>query len=112
MHGLAYDALIGFGGCDKTLPGVIMGMVRCNVPSIFIYGGSSLPGLHKGKTLTALDSCEAVGAFMTGDIDKQELEAIEARVSADHRRLRGPVHRQYDGDGVSRRWASPCPMSR
>jgi dihydroxy-acid dehydratase len=77
MHGLAYDALIGFGGCDKTLPGVIMGMVRCNVPSIFIYGGSALPGLHKGKTLTALDSYEAVGAFMTGDIDKQELEAIE-----------------------------------
>ena len=44
VHGLAYDALIGFGGCDKTLPGVMMGMIRCNVPSIFIYGGSALPG--------------------------------------------------------------------
>jgi dihydroxy-acid dehydratase len=77
VQGLAYDALIGFGGCDKTLPGVIMGMVRCNVPSIFIYGGSSLPGKHNGKTLTALDSYEAVGAFMTGDIDAAELEAIE-----------------------------------
>jgi len=43
VHGLAYDALIGFGGCDKTLPGVMMGMIRCNVPSIFIYGGSALP---------------------------------------------------------------------
>src|SRR5436309_592516 len=63
VHGLAYDALIGFGGCDKTLPGVMMGMVRCNVPSIFIYGGSALPGKFAGKTLTVLDSYEAVGGF-------------------------------------------------
>src|SRR5580704_14150208 len=60
VHGLAYDALIGFGGCDKTLPGVMMGMIRCNVPSIFIYGGSALPGRFQGKTLTVLDSYEAV----------------------------------------------------
>src|SRR6476659_9083057 len=70
VHGLAYDALIGYGGCDKTLPGVMMGMVRCNVPSIFIYGGSSLPGRFEGKTLTVLDSYEAVGSFMTGEIDE------------------------------------------
>ena len=69
VHGLAYDALIGFGGCDKTLPGVMMGMVRCNVPSIFIYGGSALPGRFKGKTLTVLDSYEAVGGFMTAGCD-------------------------------------------
>ena len=69
VHGLAYDALIGFGGCDKTLPGVMMGMIRCNVPSIFIYGGSALPGRFQGKTLTVLDSYEAVGGFMTGEID-------------------------------------------
>ena len=49
VHGLAYDALIGYGGCDKTLPGVMMGMVRCNVPSIFIYGGSALPGRLDGQ---------------------------------------------------------------
>src|ERR1700733_2802423 len=49
VHGLAYDALIGFGGCDKTLPGVMMGMIRCNVPSIFIYGGSALPGKFGGR---------------------------------------------------------------
>src|SRR5258707_5018137 len=66
VHGLAYDALIGYGGCDKTLPGVMMGMVRCNVPSIFIYGGSSLPGKFRGKTPTVLDSYEAVGAYMAG----------------------------------------------
>ena len=77
VHGLAYDALIGFGGCDKTLPGVMMGMIRCNVPSIFIYGGSALPGRFEGRTLTVLDSYEAVGGFMTGDIDQATLEGIE-----------------------------------
>ncbi|MCP3464921.1 dihydroxy-acid dehydratase [Bradyrhizobium sp. CCGUVB23] len=77
VHGLAYDALIGFGGCDKTLPGVMMGMIRCNVPSIFIYGGSALPGRLEGKTLTVLDSYEAVGSFMTGEIERATLEKIE-----------------------------------
>ncbi|HEY8334132.1 MAG TPA: dihydroxy-acid dehydratase [Tardiphaga sp.] len=77
VHGYAFDALIGFGGCDKTLPGVIMGMVRCNVPAIFIYGGSALPGRFDGKTITALDSYEAVGAYMTGEIDATKLEGIE-----------------------------------
>jgi dihydroxy-acid dehydratase len=77
VHGLAYDALIGFGGCDKTLPGVMMGMIRCNVPSIFIYGGSALPGRFEGRTLTVLDSYEAVGAVMTGEIDEATLEGIE-----------------------------------
>src|SRR5246500_4258046 len=77
VHGLAYDALIGFGGCDKTLPGVMMGMIRCNVPSIFIYGGSGLPGSFNGRTLTVLDSYEAVGGFMTGEIDQATLLGIE-----------------------------------
>src|SRR5256886_1895709 len=77
VHGLAYDGLIGFGGCDKTLPGVMMGMIRCNVPSIFIYGGSALPGRFEGKTLTVLDSYEAVGGFMTGEIDEATLAGIE-----------------------------------
>ena len=77
VHGLAYDALIGFGGCDKTLPGVMMGMLRCNVPSIFIYGGSALPGRFQGKTLTVLDSYEAVGSFMIGEIDQATLAGIE-----------------------------------
>ena len=77
VHGLAYDALIGFGGCDKTLPGVMMGMIRCNLPSIFIYGGSALPGDFKGRTLTVLDSYEAVGGVMTGEIDAATLDGIE-----------------------------------
>jgi dihydroxy-acid dehydratase len=77
VHGHAYDALIGFGGCDKTLPGVMMGMIRCNVPSIFIYGGSSLPGRFEGRDLTVLDSYEAVGAVLTGEIDEATLARIE-----------------------------------
>src|SRR6201981_2481406 len=77
VHGLAYDALIGFGGCDKTLPGVMMGMLRCNVPALFIYGGSALPGRLDGRTRTVLDSYEAVGGFMTGEIDQATLLSIE-----------------------------------
>ena len=77
VHGLAYDALIGFGGCAKTLPGVMMGMIRCNVPSIFIYGGSALPGRFQGKTLTVLDSYEAAGSFMIGEIDQATLAGNE-----------------------------------
>src|SRR5262247_2130111 len=77
VHGLAYDALIGFGGCDKTLPGVMMGMIRCNVPSIFIYGGSALPGRFAGKDVTVLDSYEGVGAVMTGAMDAATLALLE-----------------------------------
>src|SRR5882724_8392851 len=77
VHGLAYDGLVGFGGCDKTLPGVMMGMVRCNVPSVFIYGGSALPGRFAGSDVTILDSYEAVGAVMTGDLDEASLALLE-----------------------------------
>lgn len=77
MHGLAYDALLGFGGCDKTLPGVMMGMLRINLPSIFLYGGSALPGRYKGRDLTVLDSYEAVGAVMAGTMDAAEAARIE-----------------------------------
>jgi dihydroxy-acid dehydratase len=77
VHGLAYDGLVGFGGCDKTLPGVMMGMVRCNVPSVFVYGGSALPGRFAGRDVTILDSYEAVGAVMTGDMDEASLALLE-----------------------------------
>ena len=72
-----YDGLVGFAGCDKTLPGVMMGMVRCNVPSVFVYGGSALPGRWRGRDLTILDSYEAVGAVLAGTMQRQELEAVE-----------------------------------
>lgn len=77
VHGHAYDGLIGFGGCDKTLPGVMMGMVRCNVPSVFVYGGSALPGRFGGKDVSVLDSYEAIGAVQTGRMTEEELRQLE-----------------------------------
>ena len=77
VEGHAYDGLIGFGGCDKTLPGVMMAMLRCNVPAIFIYGGSALPGRLDGRDLTTLDAYEGVGAVMTGALDAAGLARIE-----------------------------------
>jgi dihydroxy-acid dehydratase len=77
VHGLAYDGLVGFGGCDKTLPGVMMGMVRCNVPAVFVYGGSALPGRFQGREVTILDSYEGVGAVMTGAMDEASLARLE-----------------------------------
>ena len=111
VHGLAYDALIGFGGCDKTLPGVMMGMIRCNVPSIFIYGGSSLPGRFAGKTLTVLDSYEAVGGFMTGDyLPRLNFHDREANLAAVHGALVRSQKRcpPRFADALALRLAGPC----
>lgn len=77
IHGHAYDGLIGFGGCDKTLPGVIMGMVRCNVPSVFVYGGSALPGRFEGRDVSVLDAYEAVGAVQTGAMEEARIRMLE-----------------------------------
>ena len=77
VRGHAYDGIIGFGGCDKNLPGIMMGMVRCNVPSVFIYGGSALPGVWRGKDVSVLDSYEAVGAVMTNDMELEEIDELE-----------------------------------
>lgn len=75
-HG--YDALVGFGGCDKTLPGLMMAMVRVNVPSVFIYGGAMLPGRRSdGTRATILDTIEAVGAVQSSTLATGELEALE-----------------------------------
>ena len=67
MRGHCYDALVGLAGCDKSLPGMMMAMVRLNVPSVFIYGGSILPGTFKGKHVTVQDVFEAVGKHSVGD---------------------------------------------
>lgn len=77
MRGHCYDALVGLAGCDKSLPGMMMAMVRLNVPSIFMYGGSILPGRHKGKDITVQDVFEAVGAHSAGKISDEELRSIE-----------------------------------
>ena len=77
MRGHCYDALVGLAGCDKSLPGMMMAMVRLNVPSVFMYGGSILPGRHKGKDITVQDVFEAVGSHSAGKIDDEELHDIE-----------------------------------
>ena len=76
-RGHAYDALVTFAGCDKTLPGMMMAMVRLNLPSIFVYGGAALPGTWHGRDVTVLDTYEAVGAVMAGDMTESELKELE-----------------------------------
>jgi dihydroxy-acid dehydratase len=79
MRGHCYDALVGLAGCDKSLPGMMMAMVRLNVPSVFIYGGSILPGRFHGKEVTVVDVFEAVGQHSAGkmsDADLHELECV------------------------------------
>lgn len=73
----AYDGLVGIAGCDKSLPGTIMAMARLNVPSVFVYGGTIMPGIHDGKPINVLDVFEAVGAYSRGQMTLQELVAIE-----------------------------------
>ncbi len=77
MRGHAYDALVGLAGCDKSLPGMMMSMLRLNVPSIFIYGGSILPGTFKGKQVTVQDVFEAVGKHSVGDMSDSDLDELE-----------------------------------
>jgi len=76
-RGHAYDALVTFAGCDKTLPGMMMAMVRLNLPSVFVYGGAALPGRWKGRDVTVLDTYEAVGAVLAGDMKRAELDQLE-----------------------------------
>jgi dihydroxy-acid dehydratase len=77
MRGHCYDALVGLAGCDKSLPGMIMAMVRLNVPSVFIYGGSILPGTWRGRQITVQDVFEAVGQHSVGSISDEDLMEIE-----------------------------------
>ena len=77
MRGHCYDALVGFAGCDKSLPGMMMAMLRLNVPSIFVYGGSILPGQFGGKDVTVKDVFEAVGQHAAGNCPLAELIALE-----------------------------------
>ena len=77
MRGHAYDALVGLAGCDKSLPGMMMAMCRLNVPSIFIYGGSILPGTFKGQPVTVQDVFEAVGKHSVGAMSDEDLEELE-----------------------------------
>ncbi len=77
MRGHCYDALIGLAGCDKSLPGMMMAMCRLNVPSVFIYGGSILPGRFRGKQVTVQDLFEAVGMVSVGRMSMADLDELE-----------------------------------
>ena len=78
MRGHSYDAIVGLAGCDKSLPGMMMAMVRLNTPSVFLYGGSILPGRLDGKDVTVQDVFEAVGKHQAGTMSSCELEKLEA----------------------------------
>ena len=77
MRGHCYDALVGLAGCDKSLPGMMMAMCRLNVPSVFLYGGSILPGTFKGRDVTVVDVFEAVGLHSVGKMSDEDLETLE-----------------------------------
>ena len=77
MRGHCYDAMVGLAGCDKSLPGMMMVMVRLNVPSVFLYGGSILPGRFHGKDVTVQDVFEAVGAHAAGKMNAKDLHDLE-----------------------------------
>ncbi|MBI1275325.1 dihydroxy-acid dehydratase [bacterium] len=78
MRGHCYDAMVGIAGCDKSLPGLMMAMVRLNVPSVFMYGGSILPGKFKGKDVTIVDVFEGIGKHAAGGMSSEELHELEA----------------------------------
>jgi dihydroxy-acid dehydratase len=80
MRGHCYDGLVGIAGCDKSLPGMLMVMARLNVPSVFLYGGTIMPGRYKDKDVTIQDAFEAAGAFAAGTITEQELHDVECAV--------------------------------
>jgi dihydroxy-acid dehydratase len=77
MRGHCYDALVGLAGCDKSLPGLMMAMLRLNVPSVFMYGGSILPGRFQGRDVTIVDVFEAVGMHNAGKMSDEELHELE-----------------------------------
>jgi dihydroxy-acid dehydratase len=77
VRGHQMDAIVGLGGCDKTIPGTVMAMARLDLPSVFVYGGSILPGMHRGKPVDIVSAFEAVGKFSTGEITEEERHGIE-----------------------------------
>ena len=77
MRAHCYDGWVGIAGCDKSLPGIMMAMLRLNLPAVFLYGGTIMPGKYNGRDLTIVDAYEAVGAYNVGNISEKELYEIE-----------------------------------
>jgi dihydroxy-acid dehydratase len=84
VRGHCYDALVGFAGCDKSLPGMMMAMLRLNVPSIFVYGGSILPGRFQDRDVTVVDVFEVVGKYSSGACPLEEVQALEKAACPGH----------------------------
>ena len=109
VRGHCYDALVGFAGCDKSLPGMMMAMLRLNVPSIFVYGGSILPGRHHDRDVTVVDVFEAVGQHAAGNCPLHDLIALEkpARATAPVAASSPPT----PWPALARRSACRCPTA-
>ncbi|HTB35365.1 MAG TPA: dihydroxy-acid dehydratase, partial [bacterium] len=75
----AFDGLVGIGGCDKNMPGILMGMARVNIPAVFVYGGTILPGHGLGKDLDIVSAFEAVGAIANGKMSRKDFKEVECK---------------------------------
>ncbi len=104
MQAHAYDGVIGFAACDKTLPGLMMGMIRVDRPSVFVYGGGCAAGRWRGADVGIVDVYEGVGRVYAGSMSDSELAELGIGGRSDGRFVCGPVHRQYDGDGRRSAW--------
>ncbi len=96
MHAERFDGFVGLAGCDKSIPGMLMAAARLDLPSVFVYNGSTLPGEHNGTALDITSVFEAVGACAAGTITEDELHEIESQGLPRRGRLRRHVHRQHD----------------
>ena len=112
MRGHAYDALVGLAGCDKSLPGMMMAMCRLNVPSIFIYGGSILPGTFKGQPVTVQDVFEAVGKHSVGEMSDSRSRHARAAMPARRPAPAAPSSPPTPWRRCPRRSASRCRIRR
>ena len=94
------DAIVMLCGCDKTIPGTIMALARLNLPGVVFYGGSIAPGRFEGHDVTIQDVFEAVGAHAAGRMTDARLQGPRGSRVSGRGRLRRPVHREHDGDGL------------
>ena len=97
MHAERFDALVGIAGCDKSEPGMLMAMARLDLPAVYLYGGTILPGTYQGRDVTIQDVFEAVGAHAKGTDRRRRAPSARARRLPDHRIVRRDVHGQHDG---------------
>lgn len=104
MHAERFGAMVTFAGCDKSLPGMMMAAARLNLPSVFLYGGSKLPGNYNGQVLDIVSVFEAVGAYRDGWHRGGRAPSHRGERLSHHRLVRRHVHRQHDGVGGRRPW--------